>query len=99
MSDERKSAAITVFLGRGESPFPQRDEAAVLARFGPDDGPGLAAYAKEIVSEAAAFDIEWGDQSLSSGTAHFREEMRRRHPELTDEAVAALGWFFSYMWR
>ncbi|MFF8597010.1 hypothetical protein ACF061_37495 [Streptomyces sp. NPDC015220] len=71
----------------------------MLARFGRQEGPELVAYAKEIVGEAAAFDIEWAGHNLSSGTAHFRGEMHKRHPELTEEAVSVLGWFFGYMWR
>ncbi|MFI6318358.1 hypothetical protein ACIBG8_12600 [Nonomuraea sp. NPDC050556] len=87
------SRALVIYLT--STPWPSRNGEAVAQALGPELLPALDALVQEMV----AIPVDWENHTLESGTAWAREEMRRRHPDLTDEAVAALGGYFAYQWK
>ncbi|MEO8887785.1 MAG: hypothetical protein ABI429_00570 [Jatrophihabitantaceae bacterium] len=92
------SRAVVVYVGRGyhASPHPSRDR--VVETFG-DLGPQLAAAAASIVDEADATTVDWSDQTLQQVGKYVRGAIASRHPELTDEALDAIYWKWTYDWR
>jgi hypothetical protein len=43
-----------------------------------------------------AIEVDWSTHTLVSATETATTEMHRRHPELSDDAIKALSWSFSY---
>ena len=98
MVDDRLSRAIIEYLAKGRSSFPKTDEAAVVAAAG-DDAADMVVRVREIVDEMMAIEVDWSESSLSEGARTARATMASQHPELSDEALDALHWMFSYSWR
>lgn len=98
MVDDRLSRAIIEYLAKGRSSFPKTDEAAVVAA-AVDDAADMVVRVREIVDEMMAIEVDWSECSLSDGARTARSTMASRHPELGDDALAALHWMFSYSWR
>jgi hypothetical protein len=96
--DDRLSRAIIEYLAKGRSSFPKTDEAAVVAVAG-NDAADMVVRVREIVDEMMAIEIDWSASSLFEGARTARATMGSRHPELSDEALDALHWMFSYSWR
>lgn len=97
-SDESISRAIVAWTGHGQLAWPERDQSRVIEAFGP--------YAKELMPLIAALDKDFyasaapntiGD--LNAMTEVAASEFRERHPEVSDGAVDALAWCFSFDMR
>jgi hypothetical protein len=97
--DEHLSRAVQLYLGYGSASFPQDDARAVTAEFGPELGASLLWRAQAVLGEAADLRPDWYAQSLTSAKDWAESEIRNRHPGLTDTAVSAIGWAFSYWWK
>ena len=82
------TAALRLYTGRGTSPFPRRNPDAVT-------GP-LLAEVERLVSELSALEPDWNSHSLATATTWAKAEMKERHPELDEEALASLAWVWSY---
>jgi hypothetical protein len=89
------SDAIVVWTGRGERSWPSRDEQRVVDRFGElasDLIPVLHRLEGEFYESDAhltAVDlVEMGKLAVA--------RFRSLHPELTDEAVEALAWCYTF---
>lgn len=82
------TAALRSYTGRGASPFPRRDAGAVASP--------LLADVEKLLAEMNELEPDWTSHSLGSATAWAEAEMRARHPELEDDALATLAWAWSY---
>jgi hypothetical protein len=52
-----------------------------------------------LVSELSSYEIDWAGKSLVDGSLQLRDVMASRHPELSEPALDALAWLFSYGWK
>ncbi|HLZ62150.1 MAG TPA: hypothetical protein VKR06_34835 [Ktedonosporobacter sp.] len=95
MIDKPKSDAVILYLSVGRSSYPKEDPGALDHTFGPQ-GAELGSYVKGIVSEMLAIPIDWQAHSGWSWVETIQAEMHLRHPELSEEAIQALGWYISY---
>lgn len=86
------SRALQLYLGRGRSSFPCARADRVREVF--DDA--MLEEISRLVKEMDGLPVDWQTHSLISATTWAEAEIRRRHPELDDEAIADLGWAFSY---
>jgi hypothetical protein len=93
------SKAITLYFGYGLSPFPRVDRDRLMQVFGGVQGAALESRVVPLHREIDTIDVDWTKHSLESGTGLAVAEMRRRHPELPEEALQAFGWYFSWRWR
>ena len=93
------SQAIVVWTGRGRTAWPSRDERYVVEQFGEDVAVTLMPAIKELAADfylSSARDTvadlsEMGDVAAS--------EFRSRHPEISEEAVQALRWCYTYDYK
>lgn len=95
------STALLEYLGKGRSSFPRSDADAVVAfatQVGADPDAVLA-QVRAITDECMAIRIDWTTRTLVEGGDEARGVMAARHPELSDEALDALRWMFTYNWR
>lgn len=90
------SHALRLYLGRDTHPYPGSHPLAVLEAFGADRAGKLTSEIEMLLEEVGALRPDWEKFSVSSATRWAEDEMQRRHPELEPEAIAALGWAFSY---
>src|SRR4051794_2923625 len=93
--DEVRSRAVTVYLSVGRSPTPHGDPEYLAEVFG-DEAKTLLPDVKGLIDEIWSIEVDWTTHTLVSATEMAAAEMRARHPDLSDEAIEALGWFFSY---
>jgi hypothetical protein len=90
------SRAVVVWTGYGVTAWPQRDETRLVARFGVDAALVLAPAVRRLedafyLSEARQLEPDlkrMGDMAAA--------DFRRLHPEVSDEAVEALAWCYTY---
>jgi len=90
------SRAVVLVLGYGCASWPQHDEAALAREFDPERVADLARQVDALRTEMAAIEIDWASRTLAQGGDDARAEMRARHPELSDEALDALSWAFTF---
>ncbi len=68
-------------------------------KFGSEKGAELASQVTALVHEMNGLAIDWSVQSLESAGDIIRKEMHHRHPDLSDKALRALAWKFTFDWR
>lgn len=91
--------AVVVFLGFGVAAFPQRDRAGLERAFGAAAAQELAARVEALLAEVGRFEVDWSAHSLASACERLVSSLRARHPELSEAALRALAWQFSYSWK
>lgn len=93
------SNAIVVWTGWGTSSSPARDQARVTARFGEDIALNLLPVIRQLENEFYESDakdtvhdlVEIGDAAAA--------RFRRLHPDISADAVRALGWCYTYDYK
>jgi len=99
VKSEELSQAVVMYLGFGVDSLPTQKRALLLETFGAESGALLAEVVVSLVDEISRTKINWSLQSLESAGEMAMTEMRSRHPELTESALQALKWKFTYDWR
>jgi hypothetical protein len=93
------SEAVVLFIGFRSYPMPFSDPARVIQKFGAVRGAELATEVESLLVEQRKIPVDWSRHSLTSAGDMARDYMRARHPELSDEALTALRWKFTYDWK
>lgn len=87
---------IVLYLGFGLSSSPSCNSAGVVNEY----GPSLLPQVLSIVDEAGRIDVDWSSGLTLEAAGNFvKHEMEKRHPELTDEALNAIAWKYTFDWR
>ena len=94
--DDLLSQAVGVFVTRQPHGFPHLDPDGLEREFG-GAAVGLRPLLEAMVSEMMALPFQGDD--LMAGTRAAEAIMSEWHPELRPEAIAALGFYYSYAWR
>lgn len=93
---ELLSEAIVVWVGWGTSPWPLRDESRVVELLGEE----LASLLMPAVLRAEREFYQSDARNVVAGLAQMgevaAEQFRRSRPDLSDEAVRALAWCYTY---
>jgi hypothetical protein len=97
--DEALSAAVVAYLFHGSVPFPCADEQAVADLHRDQGVAELVERVRSIDAEMTGYEVDWTRHGFQGGCAEAAATLRARHPELSEEALAALDWAFSYRWR
>lgn len=88
--------AVLVYLGVGISSYPTRLPDALSDYFGDDRAGALRERVDALLHEAWLDWKDLGTTDLSEATRKVEANMRCSHPELSDDAIKALGWNFSF---
>ncbi|NMO32763.1 hypothetical protein HG826_04005 [Streptomyces sp. GMY01] len=94
--DDLLSRALRVFVTREPHGFPHLDPDRLEREFG-DVVAELRPRLEALVTEMVALPFQGED--LVAGTRAAEAIMSARHPELGPDAVATLGFYYSYCWR
>ena len=93
------SRAIVVGLGYGTEPAPGYAPERLASEFGAQRAGELQPLVAALLAELAKLPVEWSAHTLESAARWAHTEMQRRHPQLSEAALQALEWKFSYDWR
>ncbi|GAB3017277.1 hypothetical protein GCM10011376_02540 [Nocardioides flavus (ex Wang et al. 2016)] len=99
MTDDELSAGVLTYLQKGRAASPRADEEACAAAAVGREPVLLVMEVKGLVEESLAISIDWDSTSLGDAGRRVAAEMQARHPELSPEAVDALAWNFTFVWR
>ena len=91
--------AIPLFIGFGETFAPDRDASRLIREFGATEAALLEPEVQAILDEVANIPVDWSKHTLVSAEQEVLAQMRARHPELSETALRAMGWDFTFFWR
>ncbi|MGV0646326.1 hypothetical protein ABQE44_23310 [Mycolicibacterium sp. XJ2546] len=89
MDADTINEAITI--GISGSPIPIVDRQKLIDRYGDDKGGVVADRVTDLVREAVAMPIDWGNMNLAEGVSNILYRFSQRHPELSPEALEEIG--------
>lgn len=90
------SRAVIVWSGWGTASFPLREDAAVIAAFGAEQAPALLERIRELEDDFYESDARLTIADLDAMGAAAAAKFRERHPEISNEAVRALAWCYTF---
>ena len=93
------SEAVVVWTGLRETTWPARAEDRLVAYFGQKAALELLPIVRALEDDFYRSDARFTAATLEemAGTASAR--FRALHPEISDEAVAALAWCYTYDYK
>ena len=93
------SEAIVVWTGWGKEPRPIRDERLVVEHFGPDRAQDLVRILRRLEEQFSESDARFTVADLAEMGDVAAQRFRQLHPELTQDAIEALAWCYSYDYK
>jgi hypothetical protein len=90
---------LALYVGWGASRFPRADASVVIDRFGQPRSRQLLEAINEIFREANAVPVDWSKETLITAGHAARNYTRQQHPELSEEALKALEWKYTFDWQ
>ena len=94
--DELLTRAIVVWTGWGRSPSPARNEDAVLAAFGSEQGLDLLPRVRALEDEFYDSNASNEAPDLVTMGMQAAAEFSEKHPEVGEEGVRAFAWCYTY---
>jgi hypothetical protein len=98
MNDE-VSQAVVLFLGFGVASSPRHDDGRLVQQFGAARGAVLEAEVRSLLREVDKINVDWSAHSLASAGKMARQHMHVMHPDLSEAALNALEWMFTFDWK
>ena len=99
MIDDELSRAVVAYLRGAGLAWPHRSLDAVAGAVGADTAERLGPQLKRLADETLYWPVDGDRHDLLSAMEVVRGGFTERHPELSREAVEALVWEFSYVYR
>lgn len=96
---ELLSAAVVSWTGMGRTPWPGRDPRLVAQDFGAERAAVLMPLVKRLAEEFYAVDAGFLSADLNEMGDRASAKFSLLHPELSDEAVKALAWCYTWDYK
>lgn len=93
------STGIIVWTGWGQTTWPARDEARLVERFGAQTAADLLPRIRELEDDFYASDARFTVADLAEMGNVAAEHFRKVHPEISDNAVLAFAWCYTYDYK
>ena len=93
------SVAVVVWTGWGETAWPARDEARLVHQYGTDGAARLMPEIRKLEPDFYASDARFVAADLKAMGDVAAADFRRMHPEISEDAVAALAWCYSFDYK
>ncbi len=93
-SDFNVSEALALYLKR----YPGTNEDEFNSFYGPARDQ-VQAHVRLILNEAMQVEPDWNRLSLNEAGDYVESVMHERHPELTSQALEAIGNYYTYLMR
>jgi len=94
--DSTLSMAVLVYLGVGISAFPTRLPDTLAQYVGSVRAEALQGRVEALRKETVLAPSEWMTGDLGEIGRVYEARMRKAHPELSEDAIKALAWDFTY---
>lgn len=92
----RLSEAIVLWTGWGNSSWASRDDARVVQAFGQEEARALLPRIRELHHEFYRSDARHTEPDLGGMADKAAQQFRALHPEISEEAIRALAWCYSF---
>jgi hypothetical protein len=99
LSADQLSEAVVLWTGFHESPFPVRDEQRLVRRFGSEVAATLVPAILNLRADFFESDAALHEASLGEAGRKAADQFARLHPEISETAVQALAWCYTFDWR
>ncbi len=99
MIDNALSDAICIYIGKGRTKAPSPDKSRLAFEIGHNTAAELLPRIEALVSEMDSIEVDWNRMNLNQATDHVMAIMRERHTHISEDALMALDWLFSFSWR
>jgi hypothetical protein len=93
------SRAIVVWSGWGETRWPARDDARLAERFGGDVAPLLISRIRPLEDDFYSSNADVTSPAPGQMGETAASEFRARHPELSEDAVQAFAWCYTWDYK
>lgn len=93
------SQGIVLYLGFGKERSPREDSVGLIAEFGKEKASFMERQIVDLINEVNSIPINWDVNSLSSAGKEIHEVIRQNHPQLSEQALRAMEWKFTFDWR
>jgi hypothetical protein len=90
------STALIIWTGFGQTPWPQRDEERLVRHIGADAAIELMPQLRKLEDDFYATSAWQTAPDLPAMDRQASEDFKRNHPEISDEAVNALAWCYTW---
>jgi hypothetical protein len=92
------SEAIVVWTGWQESSWPTRDEGEgrPATRFGAEEASTLLSRLKQLEDQFYASNARFTISDLAEAGDIAADEFRETHPEISEDAIRALAWCYTF---
>lgn len=99
MVDQELSAAVVTWTGWGRASLPARDDDLLTSTFGSARAIELLPRVRELEEEFYRSNAHLTAPDLQSMGAQAAGEFHSAHPEVTEDAVQALAWCYTYDYK
>ncbi|MEV0431257.1 hypothetical protein [Micromonospora sp. NPDC050495] len=96
---ELLSEAVLTWTGWGRTTWPAQDERLVIERFGNERAAGLLPMIRQLEDDFYRSDARFATADLAEMGDAAAAEFRIRHPEVSDAAVRALAWCYTFDYK
>jgi hypothetical protein len=93
------SAALICWTGWEDTPWPQRDERRLTRQFGSEATADLLPQLRKLEDDFYATDARFVAPDLETMGRIAADQFRRQHPEISDGAVQALAWCYTWDYK
>jgi hypothetical protein len=93
------SEAIVLWCGYHSYPSPRLDEARVVTRFGEQRALDLIPLVRRLADEFDASDAAHTEPDIKLVGDKAAADFRAAHPELSEDAIEALAWCYTFRWK
>lgn len=98
-SDNDLSEALILYVGWKVSRSPRMDASVVAVRFGQSSGDRLLEVISKIFQDVNTVSIDWSKETLITAGQIARDYAHHLYPGLSEEALKALEWKYTFDWR
>jgi hypothetical protein len=99
LDSELLSQAIVIWAGLGETPWPAREESRLVDRLGADVAIAVLPRIRELEKEFYTSDARFVVAGLKEMGDRAAEQFKQTHPELSEEAIEALAWCYTFDYK
>ena len=97
--DTDLSDAVVLYIGYDVTNCPRLDRGRLVPKFGELRASELERQVNSLLAEIGSIEVNWAAHDLVSASALARAAMHTRYPGLSEHALDALEWKFSYDWK
>jgi hypothetical protein len=98
-TDASLSTALISWTGWGLTAWPQRDEQRLASQLGADAAAELLPQLRRLEDDFYASNARYIAPDLAAMGRTAADDFRRLHPEISDDAIEALTWCYTYDYK